>query len=899
MITTETANRPTGKVRSSDPDYYDTFFDWNVHDLLVERENPSGNRIVYTYETAQKRIANVSKIERFDSEAENEALTEEFSHFAMYADCRCGEQFITRYTAKDENGQTDYDIAFQFDTAGNRTAISYGALSDFPSTFHETFLYNANGQVTAHVFPDNGSAGGYQRRDEMAYYTTGPQTGYLESITADANGQALKTTFAYNAAGRVTGITEPRGHSGGMPQGSWTTLLTYNSNDELIRWRSAEPSGGVARNQVDYVYDANGNVVAVEVENRDAAGILQPNAEFVTTYTYDSLNRQTQAVAEVDESTAVTTQVQYTRNGLPLRILSPLAVSGAEPANTEVRLYDERDLLYRLERGSGSPGQVTTQFDYDANGNLTTATAGLEESAGNRRVTQNVYDAFDRLDTVTDPLGHVRDYAYDGAGRLTQGKVLADGTTLLSQVDYTYDLSGRNTEIARALLDASGAVISGTVNGVDTGNGVSTTTITYTAASDVKTVDFEGHVTEYAYDTLLRLASVTDPKGNVVAYSYDGNSNVVEATSTEQDDTGGPDQEFQTLLSYDQLNRLVARSERYSTVSGGQYNTQTFGYDSRDNRVSRADARGFVATFGYDGLSRPVSSAHEVTAGVWATTATAYDGNSRLISRTDPNGNVTSHAYDALNRPIRVTYADGTAHTLAYNRFGDLTGRTDPTGTTTSQAFDKLGRLTGRTYNPATGFDNPGAKSFTYDALSRMTSATDTDSVAEFEYDSLGNVWNESLTIGGGAERTVASVFDDNGTRKRVTYPGGWTATYTHDDLERVTGIADGGGSIAGYAYVGARMARRTHGNGTQTDYTYDGHGTVNLPGDFGVGRVVEAHHTVTGPPYVSMGPGREPDQTGGRADGGDRGRLHVGLRRAVADDGAHAGQRRWRYVHL
>ncbi|MDZ4861167.1 MAG: DUF6531 domain-containing protein, partial [Candidatus Hydrogenedentes bacterium] len=588
LVTTETANRPTNKLRSADPDHYETLFEWNVHDLLTERTEPKGNRAVFTYDTTRKRIANVTKIEEFEGAGGTAELTADLTHDATFHDCRCGEQFVTRHTLKDDGGNADYDIAFDIDSAGDRIGVSYGALSGFPTTFHETFEYNAQGQMTEHVFPDNGSS--YTRTDVMAYYASGPQTGYLESITADSSGLGLKSSFAYNAAGRVAEVTPPNGHSGGTPQTEWKTLFTYNANDELIRRDSAQPSGTIARTSSDFIYDANGNVVATKVSNLDETGAAYANGVVETTFTYDTLNRQTQTVSEVDASANVTSQTTYTRNGLLLKVLSPLAVASAEPANTEAFIYDERDLVYRVVRGSGDSKAVTTQLDYDANGNLTKTTAGLEESAGNRRVTIYTYDLIDRLDTTTDPLGHVTDYAYDGAGHVVEAKVLQGGSTLLSEVDYTFDLSGRNTVIARSLRNATGSVILGTVNGVATGDGVVTTSMTYTDASDVKTVDFEGNDTVYNYDGLLRVASVTDPRGNVVSYSHDGNSNVTQVATNEEDDTGGADQQFLTQYVYDRLDRLAEHKERYSTDSGGLFNTVKFAYDSRSNLVLQTDA---------------------------------------------------------------------------------------------------------------------------------------------------------------------------------------------------------------------------------------------------------------------------------------------------------------------
>lgn len=863
LVTTQTANRPANKLRTSDPATYTTTFTWNTHDLLTERQNPSGNRVVITYGNAavRTRIAEITRIERFNP-GSTQSLREDFTHKNDWTDdmdkftaCRCGEEFVVRHTMRDEGSQVDFDIAFDFDDDGNRTGISYGALSGFPTTFHETFSYNSFGQVTARIHPDNGS--GHNRRDEFNYYTSGTQLGYLETFIVDEGTGQLNLThhFEYDAVGNLRRTALPEGVALGITTGldDGETNLIYNSNDELIRRQSPVIGGGnTSRNRTDFIYDANGNVTETRVRNRDESGTLQANQDFIDTFAYDSLNRQTQVSEEIDGSTTATTTVAYSRNGLPRLFTFPEAVAGNQPTNTEHRLYDERDLLFKSVQASGNASQLTTQFDYDTNGNLVARTEGLEEASANQRVTSFTYDGFDRLDIATDPLGNETDFGYNGASQVTDTTVRQGGTTTLSDVDFVYDLSGRNTQVNRAFLDSTGSTISGTVNGVATGDGVVNTAFGYTDSFDLETVTFEGNTTTRAYDTANRVATITDPKGNVGTFTYDANSNVTVLDETAVSDVGGqPNQAFQTQFQYDQLDRLTLRRQRYSTASGGLFNDTAFAYDSRNNLVLQTDARGHDSTFTYDGLSRRTASVFELSPGGGTiSTATDYDLNSRVVQRTDPSGNATAYEYDALDRLTNVVYADGTAVAFQLNRFGDPMTRTEPTGTVFTNTFDKLGRLTGRSVTPATGFASPGAESFSYDALSRLISATDSDSAVTVEYDSLGNVQEETLQVDGGTVRTTTHTYDDNGNRKRSQYPGGRTLEFTHDTRDRLQSILDATGSpftLGTYDYVGSRVSRRTYNaNGTQLDYVYDGIGSSNPAGDFGVKRPIDTAHTVT-----------------------------------------------------
>src|SRR5207249_4175818 len=124
----------------------------------------------------------------------------------------------------------------------------------------EDWEYNAFGQMTAHVLPDNGS--GHRRRDEYSYYATGPQTGYESQEVVDAGGFALTTRYEYNAVGRLVRKIDPRGND---------TLYTVNQLDQVVLElsRAVQLPLGQTRYQRTRFYDANNNVIRAEVRNID------------------------------------------------------------------------------------------------------------------------------------------------------------------------------------------------------------------------------------------------------------------------------------------------------------------------------------------------------------------------------------------------------------------------------------------------------------------------------------------------------------------------------------------------------------------------------------------------------------------------------------------------------
>ena len=123
-------------------------------------------------------------------------------------------------------------------------------------------------------------------------------------------------------------------------------------------------------------------------------------------------------------------------------VKSPEAVSGAQPANIETTLFDERDLPYKVIRGDSDvdPANappataVVETINHDPNRNLlewidairnavspaAPVTAFPGSAAGD--VTALAYDGFDRRVKVTDAEGNVADTAYDPASNVTQEK---------------------------------------------------------------------------------------------------------------------------------------------------------------------------------------------------------------------------------------------------------------------------------------------------------------------------------------------------------------------------------------------------------------------------------------------------------------------------------------------
>jgi len=819
--TDDTFNRPVGPLRPTDPSFFETRYAYNADSLRTRLDRPNGDFTLYTYDSAaasRRSQGNLLTRQRNPGPlgADQGSIVESWQYEGAH-------NFVNQET----DGRGNF-AAHTYDPAGNRTHTQ----ERLPSILHD-WEYNGFGQVTAHVLPDNGS--GYRRRDEFTYYATGLQLGYLQSERVDASGLNLTTTYEYDAAGNVVRVVDPRG---------FDALFAVNALNQLVRERTPETSpGSGVRYLRDLYYDAASRMFREDLQNRDESGAILPNAYLSRTFQYDALDRRLSRGQEVDSGTTITEGYGYDANDNVQLNQAGEAVGGGQPANTVKTLYDERDLVFRRIRAQSDPDQSTTQSDYDGNGNVRTLREGVESSP---RVTVLTYDGLDRRTTGTDAMGNVTTWHYDGNGNVlserTDGELLdvpgSAGNVRLSETTYQYDPMDRSTAIAKAFFNAQ--------TQAPIGDGQATTQTLYTALGDVnQVVDDNAHATSTTFDGARRRALRTDAKGNTVGFAYDANGNVTTVTETEKSDLGNLDQVFATQYAYDGLNRMIQETDNVGNV-------RSYAYDSRGNRVRTTDALNRESRTTYDGANRrlqeivdmngsgasPSDSADIVTGNAW-------DASSRLTAQSDDNGHTTALMLDALDRETGEDMADCTQPTTTYDVHGNRLTDTDANGTVVNYTYDDLNRLVHKTIAAGSGVATDTTfEDYRYDGLSRLVQAQNDRTSVTREYDSLGGVLRETQSVtGGGPAAVINAVFDGVGNQTLCAYPGGRVVATSYDALDRKKTISDGSGPIASYDYIGpARVERRSYGNGTRTDWQYDGI-LPNPPGDQGLRQVARTTH--------------------------------------------------------
>ena len=853
--TTVSSNRPTGKLRETDPDFYDTVYEWNSDSLQKRIVYPNGNTTEFIYESdldanAPPRSRRNLRITRdlpgthFPA-GDQEVIEESFEYEPRF-------NFMSKHVDGREN-PTEYE----YDDEGNLIHVQHR----IPSV-QEEFTYNEFGQTTSRTYPSNGNntAAFEHRVDRYFYYTSGPQRGYLETEQLGANGDlresggddlSLYITYEYDLVGNVIRTIDPRGHD---------TQLVVNELDQVVRKISREvaDNSGV-RYEQDIFYDANNNLNRLDIQNIDYQGNLQENSHFTHTYEYEFLNNLVRKTEEVSPDHHIVTEHEYDENRNRILTRNGEATNGNQPVNVVRMVYDERDLLFQETIGFGDSEESTTQYDYDPNKNLVVSRQGIEDKP---RITHHTYDGYDRRVQTEDPMENTVSTHYDPnhnpTAVLTEGELMdtpgSDDNIRLTEDLFMYDKIDRVTEFKSVFFDTESQ------EAID--DGFSTIVTEYNDNSQiVRVVNDNQHQALNSYDFLNRLEIIVDHKGNTVRLEYDKNSNVIRHSATERSDLGGPDETFVISSAYDHLDRLIRTEDNVG-------NTTELAYDSRNNTTVTIDALGNMTRFTYDGINRPTQTTRFLTdtgRGEYEnnvggssrsrpfpdqpsntidtiTTTQTWDDSSRLTTQTDDNNNITTTTFDPLNRPIATTFADASVHTIAYDVHHNAIMMTDANGSETMVTFDLLDRVTrkditvGASVSAETTFEI-----YKYDGLSRLVHAEDDDSLVNRRYNSLSAVTREILN-----GQTTDSVYDGVGNMLSCTYPGGRTIACTFDELERKKSISDADGMIANYDYIGpGRVIRRDYGNDTRCEYGYDG--IVNVPNaanDFGFKHIIRTTHS-------------------------------------------------------
>jgi len=490
-------------------------------------------------------------------------------------------------------------------------------------------------------------------------------------------------------------------------------------------------------NQPSYVTDSSGGQQISQIMATDEAGNTSK-----TTYDYGNYGRVAN-IYEYGFSTSIQRQTTFAYAGTPLVDANLLQVvkqidvfdgAGTNVARTAFTL-DDYAAKGGMQTYTTMPPPQTHDSTFDQNnttrGNVTGVTTWVKfgaTPADDVKITRNSkFDVFGNVVQADVSCCQVKNINYlDGSGSpatyYSQPLSVTDGTPNVAPfltTSYQYDF---NTGLV------------------------------------VNTTDPNGLTTSFSYDSAWRLKTVTAPQN---AFTV--------TTQFDKDNNGNDQLAYAGQTSYTDTDALCKVVNNKSWFDGG-------------GRVIRSGN-------GAGSCASPSPSSFD-------TVATVYDSLGRVLKQSNPysgdsSGNAgtgvtlywTQNTYDLLSRVTTVTLPDTQTIQTAYN--GTIVTVTDQVGRQRQSQTDGLGRLTSVTeMNPATGLLDPTnyQTTYTYDLLNNLTGVNQGNQTRSFTYDALSRMTSQTTPEGG----AVSFTYTDFGAVLKRTDPR-TVETHSHyDSLNRV-----------------------------------------------------------------------------------------------------------------
>jgi YD repeat-containing protein len=747
---------------------------------------------------------------------------------------------ITRKAVGGDSEQMTYRAVYdqrgllvgEFDALERKTTHSYelfGATAQSGIKKHLTT--SPLGGVTTQEFDRHGSllartdALGHTTRYEYdsrrrRTRTVGPDRRTIERLSYTKEGRLASRT---DALGATTGYEYDRQGNRIATIDALGKVTRDEFDGQRRRIRSTDPLGRVWSFQYDAggrltaqtapdgtvtqrtTYDENGRRLTVT----DAAGN-------VTTYTHDLHGRQTSVRDALERLTQMEYDIAKGATGCTTCSATASATTVISPSGSRtVRRFDADQRL--LEEAIYAPGTdaplQTTQFEYDAVGNLIAVTDPLG------RVTRHEYDLEDRRIRTVHPDQTTRSYAYNAAGQLIQetdetgaitkreydphGNLIAitdaEGNTTRTLFETAEDSpismaaarrptgielpGGRRNHIEYDLLGRRVAL----TQGYGTPDAATTRSEFDAVGNEISSISPTGQITRHRYDERNRRVKTTDALNRVWQFEYTATAGASGPAPCCGASPAGNAQAATTL-------HPDGSKETRVTDAGGQL-------------ISTTDAKGHTIEY-------------------------RYTPDGRMAELIDGKGSVTQWSYDARGKLLAKTYPDGGTERYEHDAAGQLIRRIRPDGTAATHSYDSRGRLLSVKWDA----DRSEPITYTYDAAGRMTSASNTSATVARSYTATGRLATETQTIRlpdltQPVENRLTYEYSPDGRLAAITYPDASKVQHYHNargelieiiDTQPVAGLD---ANNARYTYTrrpDGKITALTHPNGVTTTRDYD-----------------------------------------------------------------------------
>lgn len=806
-------------------EYFDTtLFEYNDFGEVIKTTKINGEdeiitNISYNYQPEEAGVlltkeTTVNDVENIDGKTSLSTLEKYDNYFNLI------------YAKSPEGNVTEYT----YDLLGRVTSVKT------PDGFYSYTAYDSVNNEIVLTDKNNG-------KQKIKYDPLGKE---YQTYIYD-NGYKLVKEIAYDEFSRPVKISLFDDAS----QAEYSSINYEYNNDDSVKSEITKENGTVlSKKEYDYT-------------------IL--NSQFVTTSNVYKTDSDKSVIKQYSDAFGNVLSEEYVNGDKTYKMNMTYDLMGNLVSSEDFRANDE-----------GYENKTVSKNTYDYAGrNIKTE---MLKPDGSYMETLNEYDLFGNLISTTDFNGNTTEFKYNNLGLQTEVITPID-VNVTSKTKYFYNGDGLNTKIytqsnkqgeeeayivTQNIYDNAGNLIYVVANDGLLDNitkyeynklGNITKLILGLTSMDEEINPQIHQITNYTYNNLNQLISVTSPEGitthftydylgqnlskyndNVnTSYIYDGLGRVKEINAT------GNSKDENISYTYDLMGNIKSMTDSsgvtdYTYDSLGQLirevkgaDVKEYTYDANGNRKTFKLNNEINLTYNYDILNRLTS----VSDGTDAVTY-SYDNNGNLLSE---NGAVdVDYGYNKAGQIISKinSTVNGNIDNFSVSYFlnGNISHITE-NDKTTSYIYDNLGRLTKENVS------TEGETLYNYDRFSNRTTKISKDisgnilSQTDYAYNKNNQLLSE---ISG--NRTTSYGYDINGNLTFKTYTelsdvetGGNTFTmgnilpayieeYQYDALNRLTAFNTNEIS-ASYTYDGNGLRQSKTVNGITENHVYDGQNIV------------------------------------------------------------------------
>ena len=779
-----------------------TVFQYGPGDRCTQMTLPDGRSCTYQYNSAGQLIQ-VTDIYANDVGFTYDSggyiasmrVNQDVATFTYYTNG--GHRFLTSVTNLDGNTTQYYPDVLSSGIRWNRITDPSGNAT----------MYEIDAQTGSTIAKEDIATGA---RQEMKYNENKMLTDLflpsgdvsktvydsLKRVIQTIDFRGIASTFQYDSLDNMIEYTDAEGHS-------WE--WTYNAQRRITETRT--PMGKTET----FTYYPDGLVMT------HTYGTLQTYS-----YAYDSFGN----IISVTYPTGGVGLYEYDNTGLR-------CTGYTDPMGNHTAF--EFDALDRITTTTNPDGTTSTTI-YDC-----CAQTGTIDENGN--VTSIERTPLLQITKITDAEGHTWNYTLDGAGRVVE-KIRPDNT----KYQYTYNSSGKMSEETDPFNESAQMSydLNGLLSGITDQSG-NVSTFQRSKNGNVTLLTIANTPVTYNRDSLERITSVINARGQTVNYSYNADGLIQTSTSNDMND----------IYVYNEINQLISasNSESILTIEYNERNAiNQFTYDGSRQFNFYFDLNNKLIRTKYSDNSEAKvnrDSRERVTSLVIGTDSAGFtsDAASNLLRIHRSNGVNTlirrnktyeKTALRLFNQTDTLMKWDYTRNAMGYitreSRSGILCSDTVFMPADTGGFYQQGNQLT-TWQNLSYSYDddgnliqvNPDAFTATYDELNRLTEWTQDDGTvkAQYFYNAIGYV--SKKLVQKGATTIIYHFFYDAKNRViEITQDdasAGWKFYYNDNSL--IAGKTGTGFYFYHYDHQGNTVALSDRSGNIVKTYAYDAWGKI------------------------------------------------------------------------